>query len=264
MKTLLYFSAATGLLLSLIAAEAGNPSIYRSFVAADAIQSDLLGPVRSVHKKTADVEKKDSLKATRENETLYDPSGYLLESRDIDLETGETESTKRTYDEAGNLVSEEERKGTEAIKKRVRMMPERKRVIWESTGPSGLKITLAEMTFDRFGKEGEGRDYDAQGKLESQSRMRRDAQGRETEVVFSDAQGKPTDILKLTWDNRGFPTSEEHESKAVKFTAKITNEYPEVDQHGNWTKKLSSVEFFENGEKTVASKRVETRTIEYY
>lgn len=271
--TLLLSPAPTRLLIPLsflVILAASRPGLaadsagYRSFVASDALQGDLKGAVRLVKTQTFDVEDDGRQTKVEETSTSYDPAGYLLEDVSVDLEENEQKLFRRTYDESGNLVAEEETAGPQTVKKKVRLAPERRTVFWETeTSPGRLRL-LSEMTFDRFGKEGAGRDYDDRGKVDQQYKTRRDQNGKEVEVVFSDGNGRPEDIEKVVWDARGFPVSSEHESRTEKFVAKTKSEYSDIDLEGNWLRQTSVTEFFEGSRKVLTSREVVTRTIEYH
>jgi hypothetical protein len=255
-------SFALSLLLFCVVAGAVEPVGYRSFVAPDAVQSDLKGRVKVVREKTSEWDG-GKLETTSERESVYDLDGYLAESRDTDVTEGTTETMKRFYDAQGNLIAEEETSGGRTVSKTVRILPEHKRVVWE-TEDKGRRNVVEETTFDRFGKEGEIREFDKKGNLQNVYLTRRDARGLETEVVFRDARGNPETIIQIVWDERGFAIQEETDQRREKFVVKSTFEYPEVDGQGNWTKRTAKNVFFEKGRETLKTEEVTVRAVEYH
>lgn len=244
--------------------DSANAAGYRDFVTPDAVQSDLLGPVRSIKAQTFEESENGGQKLVAEASSLYDPKGYLLEERNSDLEEGEVTLLKRTYDASGNLIGEEETEGTRVVKKKIRLAPERRRAYWDADSDDGRGGLLAEMTYDRFGKEGAGREYDEKGNISGQYRTRRDGKGKEIEVIFSDGLGRPEDVTRLTWDERGFDVASEHESKKEKVRVKTKNDYPEIDSQGNWLRQNSTSEFFEGSRRVLTTKKTVVREIAYY
>lgn len=238
---------------------------YRDFVASDAKQEDLHGNVQEVREKTFEETEGGKLQPVSESRSVFDPAGYKLESVETDLEERETTTTIWTYDAVGNLMQEQETKtGQSAVLRTIRLLPERKRIEKEIVAVGGRKQVVTEMNFDSFGKEGNGRDFDDKGSLQSIYQTKRDHLGRETTVIFSDANGMPENILNITWDARNFAVAEVSEHKKDKFTVKITREYPDIDSQGNWTKEISSIVFFEKGRKQGSSREVTTREIVYH
>ena len=261
MKLLTFFLA--GFLLGNISiAGTAGVSGYRRFVAPDAVQSDLKGKVRVIRERTSEL--KDGIEEpTSSSESTYDADGYLVDGRDTNLTDGKTETTTRFYDAEGNLVAQEETSGSRTVKKTVRLLPERNRVVWEVES-GDRKTIVAETTFDRFGKEGEIREFDEKGELTGIYRTKRDTKGLETEVIFGDALGKPETIVTVTGDERVFAASDEHDDRVEKVVVKTTYEYPEVDGQGNWTRQVATKKFFEKGREKFTARDVTTRTIEYY
>jgi len=246
-------------LVGSLAEQAGS---YRDFVAPDTEQMDLLGPVKNIRTVSYDLEAGKPQISGEESET-FDPQGYLLEEHSLDHDSKEESRTRYSYDAAGNLTEEIELKGSRTMTKKVRLFPERQRS--EKTIVSvGRTVTLEESKYDSFKKESEGTNYQENGQVDYRYKARRDKAGKEIEVTFSDASGKPTSITTSEWDARGFIIKETTDDRVEKYLVLTTYEYPQVDLHGNWTEQLSNVTVRTKGRKDMSWKDRSVRTVEYH
>lgn len=248
--------------IPLVGSFAEQAGAYRSFVAPDAEQMDLFGPVKSVRTVSYDLEDGKPQISQEKNET-FDPQGYLLEEHSLDHDSKEESRTRYSYDAAGNLTEEIEIKGSRTITKKVRIFPERQRS--EKTIVNvGRTVTLEESKYDSFKKESEGTNYKENGQVDYRYKARRDKAGKEIEVTFSDASGKPTSITTSEWDARGFIIKETTDDKVEKYIVLTICEYPKVDSHGNWTEQISNVTVQTKERKDMGWKEMTVRTIKYH
>lgn len=257
--------AFSAVMLALSTALAADGPRYRDFVAPDTRQYDLLGNVKVLREKTSEIGKDGKEHLVSEMIQTFDPEGYLLEETEIDHDANTQTTTKRSYDASGNWIQEEEREtGKSPRVTTIRLRPEQRRVIKEVPGVGGRMRISEETTYDNFRKEGYSRDYDLKGELESQYQTKRNSKGQETEVTFSDHNGKPETIITITWNEQGFITSEKYDMRGQKCVSLDTYSQSSVDPQGNWTEQRASKELTERGKKLDVTKEISTREIEYY
>lgn len=238
---------------------------YRDFVAPDTRQDDLFGNIKVLREKTFEIGKEGKEQLVSETTRTFDPEGYLLEETEIDHEEHTQTTTKRSYDAAGNWVQEEVSENGKAPRiTTIRLLPGQRRVIKEIPGMGGRARISEETTYDNFGKEGSSRDYDLKGELESQYQTKRNSKGQETEITFSDRNGKPETVITVTWNERGFITSEKFDIRAQKCVSLDTYSQASVDPQGNWIEQRTSKELSARGKILKVSREIAVREIEYH
>ncbi len=256
------FSAVIFVLGTALAVDAPR---YRDFVAPDTRQEDLFGSVKILREKTSEIGEDGKEHLVSETTQTFDPEGYLLEETEIDHDDHTQTTTKRSYDAAGNWVQEEKSEnGKNPIITKIRLLPGQRRVIKEVPGVGGRTRISEETTYDNFRKEGYSRDYDLKGELESQYQTKRNPKGQETEITFSDRNGKPETIITITWNEQGFITGEKYDMRNQNCVSLDTYSHPSVDSQGNWTDQRATKELTERRKTLGVTKEITTREIEYY
>jgi TonB family protein len=164
---------------------------------------------------------------------------------------GSTESCIRrrrtyVYDEKGNR--------TETLEWGSRLA----RNASNATGAGSLRVKQI-FKHDALGRRTQLSDYDASGKLESETNYSYDDKGRVSRMV-SDYR---TCVLK--YNAEGLIAEETCERQSSGFDEKTTDKFTyDVDSRGNWVKRVTSSTAISFGKKVNRGGRIAYRSIEYF
>jgi len=198
----------------------------------------------------------------------YSTKGLLVTIDYLDSAGDLTQKDKYTYDKAGFVTSITKYHGDGTLW-------EKNTYLNNSLGnpteirkfnSAGVLILLESDTLDKSGKyvlEATETNYDATTKKamsKSSSRSTFWPNGTPKQTRSTSVEGK---ISTLEYDNRGWETFFNYnEGGAEAFAQRYS--YPEIDNHGNWTTKVTSNEVEKFGEKELVVLTVIHREITYF